>query len=340
MTTQDPGVLDPAVAVSEAAAPPDAGHAFPIDRALTREEAERAEANRKAWMNREEALGARPESTLLLFWKALRRNRLAVVGTVILLAVVVVTTFAPLFAPQSPYTADPTMRLMPPGTGGHLLGLDGQGRDILSRLIYGGRVSLPIAFIPVAAATLVSLMLGIVAGYYRRGFGEFIMRVLDVFYAFPTVMLAIAIAGILGPGMVNIMLSIFIVLIPYMTRVNYTTTVLATEEEFITAARACGAGDLRILVHDILPNVLPTAIVYATTSMGLQVVFAAGLSFLGLGVQPPVADWGVMTASGRDVLSVAPHVSVLPGLVLLVVALAFNLVGDGLRDALDPRLRA
>ena len=339
MTSTNDTVIDSISAPPGGGARETQGAGFPTERPLTQGEIDRAELNRTQWTEREEALRARPESTLLLFWKALRRNRLALTGGIVLIAVVVLTVFAPVFAPQGPYVADPTLRLQPPGTPSHILGLDGQGRDILSRLIYGGRVSLPIALIPVAAATVVSLFLGIVAGYYRRGVGEFIMRLLDVFYAFPTVMLAIAIAGIMGPGMINIMLSIFIVLIPYMTRVNYTTTILVTEEEFVTAARACGAGDLHILLHDILPNVLPTTIVYATTSMGLQVVFAAGLSFLGLGVQPPIADWGIMTSDGRDVLSVAPHVSVIPGLVLLVVALAFNLVGDGLRDALDPKLR-
>lgn len=298
----------------------------------------RAEAAKEQWQAREVRV-ARPESSLRLFWLALKRDKVAMASAVFLAVVVIVTIFAPVFAPYSPYEATPSLRLQPPGTEGHLLGLDGQGRDILSRLIYGGRVSLPVALIPVSIATLISVGLGLIAGYYRRGLGEVIMRVLDVFYAFPTVMLAIAIAGILGPGMTNVMLSIVIVLIPYITRVVYTTTMVVSEEDFVQAARASGATDGRILFREILPNVLSPVIVYGTTTMGLQVVFAAGLSFLGLGVQPPIADWGIMTADGRTVLSGAPHVSAIPGLMLLLVALAFNLVGDGLRDALDPRLR-
>jgi peptide/nickel transport system permease protein len=298
----------------------------------------RAAAARAEWEARE-ARVARPESSLRLFWLALKRDKVAMASAVFLAVVVIVTVFAPVFAPYSPYEANTALRLQPPGTEGHLLGLDGQGRDILSRLIYGGRVSLPVALIPVAIATLISVALGLVAGYYRRTVGEVIMRVLDVFYAFPTVMLAIAIAGILGPGMTNVMLSIIIVLIPYITRVVYTTTMVVAEEDFVQAARACGASDARILFREILPNILSPVIVYGTTTMGLQVVFAAGLSFLGLGVQPPIADWGIMTADGRTVLSGAPHVSAIPGVMLLLVALAFNLLGDGLRDALDPKLR-
>ncbi|WP_119462614.1 ABC transporter permease [Rhodospirillaceae bacterium SYSU D60014] len=294
---------------------------------------------RREWEAREAQAVRQAESSLRLFWIALQRDKLAMASALFLTVVVIMTIFAPVVAPYDPYEADPALRLQGFGTEGHILGLDGQGRDILSRLIYGARVSLPIALAPVIVATAISLLLGLIAGFYRRGIGEFIMRVLDVFYAFPTVMLAIAIAGILGPGMPNVMLSIIVVLIPFITRVVYTATMTIAEEEFIQAARACGASDLRIILHDVLPNVLSPVIVYGTTTMGLQTVFAAGLSFLGLGVQPPIADWGIMTAEGRSVLGIAPHVSAVPGVMLLLVALAFNLLGDGLRDALDPRLR-
>lgn len=305
---------------------------------ISAEDQQRAERLRQEWAARGEVT-SRPESSLRLFWLALQRDKVAMASAVFLVVVIVVTIFAPLLAPYSPYAATPELRLQGPGTPGHLLGLDGQGRDILSRLLYGGRVSLPVAFIPVTVATLISVVLGVFAGYYRRGVGEIVMRVLDIFYAFPTVMLAIAIAGIMGPGMMNVMLSIVIVLIPYITRVVYTTTMVVAEGEFVQAARACGAGDAHILFREILPNVLSPVIVYGTTTMGLQVVFASGLSFLGLGVQPPIADWGIMISDGRTVLSSAAHVSVIPGIMLLLVAMAFNLLGDGLRDALDPRLR-
>jgi peptide/nickel transport system permease protein len=314
-------------------------HVSDIASDLSQADLDRARAARADWLEREARAARRPESSLRLFWLALKRDKVAMASAIFLALVVVVTIFAPWIAPYGPYEAETSLRLKGPFTGGHILGLDEQGRDILSRLIYGGRISLPVALIPVTIATAISVVLGLIAGYYRRGLGEVIMRVLDIFYAFPTVMLAIAIAGILGPGMMNVMLSIIIVLIPYITRVVYTATMVVSEEDFIQAARACGASDVRIIFQEVLPNVLSPVIVYGTTTMGLQVVFAAGLSFLGLGVQPPIADWGIMTAAGRNVLSVAPHVSTIPGVMLLLVALAFNLVGDGLRDALDPRLR-
>lgn len=279
------------------------------------------------------------ESSLQLFWIALKRDKLAMAGGIFIVFVISVSIAAPWISPYDPYEAETSLRLGPIGTPGHPLGLDGQGRDILTRLMWGGRVSIPIALIPVTISTLISLLLGLIAGHYKGPVGEFIMRVLDIFYAFPTVMLAIAIAGILGPGMMNVMLSICVVLIPYITRVVYTATLVVSEEDFVEAARSSGAGDLQIVFDQILPNVLSPIIVYGTTTMGLQIVFAAGLSFLGLGVQPPIADWGIMTSDGRDVLQIAPHVSAVPGVVLLLVALSFNLLGDGLRDALDPRLR-
>ena len=279
------------------------------------------------------------ESSLRLFWTALKRDKLALAGGIFIIFVGLVSIAAPLISPYDPYEAETSLRLEPIGTPGHPLGLDGQGRDILTRLMWGGRVSIPIALVPVTVSTFVSLVLGLIAGYFKGVVGELIMRVLDVFYAFPTVMLAIAIAGIMGPGMMNVMLSICIVLVPYITRVVYTTTLVVSEQDFVEAARASGASDLQIVFGQILPNVLSPIIVYGTTTMGLQIVFASGLSFLGLGVQPPVADWGIMTANGRDVLQIAPHVSTVPGVFLLLVALSFNLLGDGLRDALDPRLR-
>ena len=294
---------------------------------------------RRRWEASVAGEARKPESSLRLFWAALKRDRLAMAGGIFIVFVVLVSLAAPWISPYDPYEAETSLRLGSIGTPGHLLGLDGQGRDILTRLIWGGRVSIPVALIPVTISTLISLVLGLIAGYYKGGVGELIMRVLDVFYAFPTVMLAIAIAGILGPGMTNVMLSICVVLVPYITRVVYTATLVVSEEDFVEAARASGASDLQIVFDQILPNVLSPIIVYGTTTMGLQIVFAAGLSFLGLGVQPPVADWGIMTSDGRDVLQIAPHVSTVPGVLLLLVALCFTLVGDGLRDALDPRLR-
>lgn len=295
--------------------------------------------NREQWMLSVSKENLKAETSLKLIWITLKKNKVAIACGVFIIFVILLAILAPWISPYDPYEAKTALRLAPVGTPGHPLGLDEQGRDILTRLIWGGRISIPIAFIPVTISTFVSLIIGLIAGYFKGAIGEIIMRFLDIFYAFPTVMLAIAIAGILGPGMMNVMLSICIVLIPYITRVVYTSTLVVSEEEYVEAARASGANDIQIIFNEILPNILSPIIVYGTTTMGLQIVFAAGLSYLGLGVQPPIADWGIMTSNGREVLRIAPHVSAVPGLFLLLVSLSFNLLGDGLRDALDPKLR-
>lgn len=270
-------------------------------------------------------------------WRAFRRDRIAVVALVVIALVVVAAILAPAISPYRPNEADNRLRLVGMGTSGHPLGLDEQGRDILSRIIWGGRVSLPTALLPTAIAALSSLVLGLAAGFYGGLLGGLIMRTMDVFFAFPVVILAIGIAGILGPSLNNVMLSLAIVLIPYITRIVYAATIDVSGRDFLEAARASGATAPRQMFVHILPNVLPPLIVYSTTIAGLLIVYGSGLSFLGLGVQPPTADWGVMAAAGRDALAIAPHISTIPGVVILVVALSFNLVGDGLRDALDPR---
>jgi ABC-type dipeptide/oligopeptide/nickel transport system permease subunit len=270
-------------------------------------------------------------------WRTFRRDRIAVVALVVIVLVALAAILAPAISPYRPNEANNRLRLEGMGTGGHLLGLDEQGRDILSRLIWGGRVSLPTALLPTAIAAFSSLALGLAAGFYGGIVGGLIMRIMDIFFAFPVVILAIGIAGILGPSLNNVMLSLTIVLVPYITRIVYAATVEVSGRDYLEAARASGAAASRQMFVHILPNVLPPLIVYSTTIAGLLIVYGSGLSFLGLGVQPPTADWGVMAAAGRDVLSIAPHISTIPGVVILLVALSFNLVGDGLRDALDPR---
>jgi peptide/nickel transport system permease protein len=269
--------------------------------------------------------------------RALARDKVAVGALVLLTLVVLVAIFAPLISPYDPLVGDPTMRLLPPGTPGHLLGLDGQGRDILSRLIWGGRYSLSVAIVPVLCAGVVALVLGMVAGYSGGRWGELVMRVLDVVFAFPIVLFAIAIAAVLGPGLVNSMLAIGITLVPYMARVVYTATVQESAKDYVEAARAAGLTEVEILGKQLLPNVLSPLVVYATTLAGLVIVLAAGLSFLGVGITPPAPDWGVMTSDGREVLLEGyAHVATIPGLMIFIVAIAFNLLGDGIRDALDP----
>jgi peptide/nickel transport system permease protein len=279
------------------------------------------------------------KTQLHLIYNALKKDKLAMTSLVFMILVIVMSVFAPWIAPYGYNEADPSLRLKPPLTPGHVLGVDGQGRDILSRLIYGGRISLPIAAAPVLVSGVVGLFLGLFAGYSKGYLNQIIMRIMDVFFAFPMVLLAIAIAGIMGPGMMNVMLSLSIVLVPYISRVAFTATMVIRDTEFVEAARAGGAGPFRVIFMEILPNIFSPILVYCTTVTANMVVMAAGLSFLGLGIQPPVPDWGIMCSDGRSVLGVAPHVAGISGVMILVVSLALNLVGDGLRDALDPRLR-
>lgn len=288
---------------------------------------------------------ARPDSfnrsQLGMVWKALRKDKLAVAGGIVIILAILMSVMAPVLAPYDPTVGDGALRLKPPGTPGHLLGLDDQGRDILSRVIWGGRISITVGIAPVVVSGVASLFLGLYAGFYRGFWGEAIMRVLDIFFAFPMVLLAIAIAAVLGPGMTNVMLAVSIVLVPYVTRVVYTATTIERNKEYVIAAQAAGASNLELMFREILPNVLSPLIVYSTTIIGLMIVYAAGLSFLGLGIQPPAADWGRMTSDGRTVLTQGyPHVATIPGLMILMVSLAFNMLGDGLRDALDPHLKS
>ena len=268
-----------------------------------------------------------------------RRNRPAMVGLAVIVLAILVTMLAPVLSPHDPLQANPAGRLAVPGTPGRVLGADHLGRDVLSRVLYGGRVSIVMGLVPVAIAAVVALTLGLVAGYFEGLAGLVIMRTLDVSFAFPSIFLAIAITGALGPGLVNVLIALTIVLVPPVARVARTSVMEVKHQEFIEAARASGARDARIIVQHLLPNVLAPVTVYCTLLVALVVVIASGLSFLGLGVQPPTPDWGRMIAEGREVLVVAPHVAALPGLMLLIFALAFNFLGDGLRDALDPRLR-
>ena len=267
------------------------------------------------------------------------RDRQAVIGLLIIAITGGAAVAAPLISPYDPLTAEGVERLAPISTPGHLLGTDEQGRDILSRLIWGGRASLLVGILPTVAAGIVALGLGLLAGYLGGAVDHVIMRALDVFFAFPLVLLAIAIVGVIGPGMGNQMFALAVVLVPYSTRVVRTTTLSVKPLEFVEAARALGAGSGRLIGRHLLPNVLPPLLVYTSTLVGMMIVASAGLSFLGLGVQPPTPDWGVMVGNGRLVLYRAAHVATIPGIVIVVAALAFNFVGDGLREALDPRAR-
>jgi peptide/nickel transport system permease protein len=286
-----------------------------------------------------EARFRRRPTALDHFVRVFFRDRQAVVGLVIIAIAGGAALAAPLISPWDPLASAGVERLAPIGTSGHLLGTDEQGRDILSRLIWGGRASLLVGILPTVAAGFVALGLGLLSGYAGGVTDHLIMRALDVFFAFPLVLLAIAIVGVIGPGMHNQMFALAVVLVPYSTRVARTATLSVKPLEFVEAARALGACRGRLVGRHLLPNVLPPLLVYTSTLVGMMIVASAGLSFLGLGVQPPTPDWGVMVGNGRLVLYRAAHVATIPGIVIVVAALAFNFVGDGLREALDPRAR-
>jgi peptide/nickel transport system permease protein len=279
-----------------------------------------------------------PKPPWRLAARAFSRDKWAVVSLAVLVLVALAAIFAPLLTPYSPVAGDPVNRLAGIGTEGHLLGLDGQGRDIWTRLLYGGRNSLTVAVVPVLVVFPLALLIGLFAGFQRSRAGETLMRVLDVLFAFPLVLLAIALSAVLGAGLGNVMLAIGITLVPYMARVAYTATVQESSKDYVEAARAYGANPLLLMFRELMPNVVVQLLVYATTLCGLMIVVASGLSFLGVGVIPPTPDWGIMTADGKNVLLEGIyHVATIPGLLILVVSLAFNLIGDGVRDALDPR---
>jgi peptide/nickel transport system permease protein len=282
---------------------------------------------------------AAPRPFSLRHWRliAFARDRTAVAALLFLLLVATAAIFAPWLSQSGPDEANTLMRFAPPGGAGHVLGTDQQGRDMLARLLWGGRVSLPIGIVPTLCASAIGLALGMIAGIARGIVDQVIMRTMDVLFAFPMVLLAIAIAGVMTPGMGTEIISIVIVLIPYLGRLARTATLSVMAMPYIEAARAAGGTPLAVGLRYVLPNVFSPMVVYATTLIGLMIVVGSGLSFLGLGVQPPTADWGAMVADGRVVLRRAPHVTVLPGIIILLVSLAFNFLGDGLRDALDPR---
>lgn len=280
---------------------------------------------------------ARFRDSRIAIW--LRRDKLAAACLGFVLVVILVSIFAPWISPYQPAENDLYMRYATVGTPGHWLGTDGLGRDVLSRLLWGGRISLLIGFLPVLIATVASFALGMVAGYFGGRVDDVIMRALDVLFAFPMVLLALLLVSILGPGVMSVVIALAVVIVPYVSRVVRTAVLSELAMNYVLAARAAGASTFELLARELLPNVVPPVLAYTTVLVGIVIVVGAGLSYLGLGVQPPAADWGLMVAEGQEVLREAPHVTVVPGLMIVVLAVAFNLLGDGIRDLLDPRLR-
>ncbi len=276
-----------------------------------------------------------------LFRDALRRlfrNKLAIIGMVILGLFVFCALFAPWIAPYDPIAQDVTKRREPPSWE-HPFGLDEVGRDLLSRVIYGARVSLYVGVASVSLAIIAGTLIGAVSGYAGGWIDNLVMRIMDIMLAFPSLLLAIAIVAILGPGLLNMLYAIAFVSIPAYARIVRASVLAAKEMDYTLAARAIGCSSSRILFRHIMPNCLTPIIVQGTLGIATAILDAAGLSFLGLGAQPPTPEWGAMLGQGRGSVFTAPHVVIFPGLAIMLSVLGFNLLGDGLRDALDPRLR-
>ncbi|MCL0074790.1 nickel ABC transporter permease subunit NikC [Thermodesulfovibrionales bacterium] len=271
-------------------------------------------------------------------FQRLKKHRLALIGAGIILVLIFIAVLAPFIAPHDPIEQNLEHRLLSPNTE-YLLGTDNLGRCILSRLIHGTSVSLQIGVMVVGIAAFVGVTLGLVAGYRGGLIDELIMRIVDILLAFPGIILALVIAGILGPSLFNVMLALAVVGWTSYARVVRGAVLSVKEKEFVEAARALGAGEARIMFRHILPNVMAPVIVMATLGMAHVILAAAALGFLGLGAQPPTPEWGSMLNDGRAFMRTAPHLTIFPGLAIMVTVLAFNFLGDGLRDALDPRLK-
>jgi ABC-type dipeptide/oligopeptide/nickel transport system permease subunit len=271
-------------------------------------------------------------------WARFRRNRLALVGLALVAVLGLSAALAPWLAPHDPARQSLVEKRAAPG-GKYLLGADEFGRDILSRVIHGSRVALLVGLLSAAIAVAGGLLLGTLAGFAGGWLDAVLMRAVEILLAFPYLLLALAIVAALGPGALHTTIAVGIWGVPAVTRIVRGSVLALRETEYVGAARALGAPAPALLRRHILPNVVPGLVVYATLFMANAILLEAALSFLGLGVQPPTASWGLMVSTGRDVLLVAPHVATVPGLAIMVAVLAFNLVGDGLRDALDPRLR-
>ena len=272
-----------------------------------------------------------------LAWLRIRRNRLAMAGLVIVGLLLLVAAFAPLIAPHDPLMQDLSRRLLPPGTPGNLLGTDDFGRDILSRILYGARITLYIIALVAVTAPVLGLLIGTVSGYFGGWIDAVLMRITDIFMAFPRLILALALVAVLGPGIGNAVLAIALTAWPPYARIARAETLTVRNSDYIAAVRLQGAGAGRIIWGHIVPMCLPSVIIRVTLDMAGVILIAAGLGFLGLGVQPPIPEWGLMISSGRKFLFEQWWVATMPGLAIFLVSLGFNLLGDGLRDVLDPR---
>ncbi len=284
-----------------------------------------------------EARDASARGRLLELWRRYRRNRTSVVGLALLLVVVLAALLAGAIAPYDPYASFPSDALLPPSAK-YWLGTDDIGRDIFSRIIFGSRVSLYVGLVSMTIAGFYGVVLGMVSGFYGRLADGIIMRLMDSLQAFPAILLAIFILAVLGPSLQNTVLAIGVIYIPAFARITRANVLSLKQKEYVEAARALGARDLRIMIRTILPNCSSPLIVQASLGFAYAVLVEAALSFLGLGVQPPEPSWGSMLGAGRGLISIAPWFATFPGIAIFLTVLALNFIGDGLREALDPHM--
>ncbi len=277
-------------------------------------------------------------SPLRQFLRRIGRSRTAVVGGVIVALFLLAALLGPAIAPFDPLATALRERLLPPASP-HWLGTDSLGRDILSRLLHGGSLSMLTGVVVGLVALAIGLPIGVVAGYAGGRADEMLMRTMDVLLAFPGILLAIGIVGALGPGLLNVMIAVGVVTVPSFARIARASTLRTKNLLFVDAARSIGAGRLRILGRHVLPNILSPVIVLFAMRVATAILTASSMGFLGLGAQPPLPEWGAMLSDGRVYLRTAPHVATIPGLAIMFLVLGFNLLGDGLRDALDPRMK-
>lgn len=273
------------------------------------------------------------------FYTKLKRNKAAMVGGFLILFFIVVSIIGPFITPYDPDTQIIVNKLAPPSAD-HWLGTDHLGRDIFSRIIHGMKLTLYIGFFSVILGATVGILLGIISGYYGGRTDTIIMRLMDVLLAFPGILLALAIVSVLGASLNNVIIAVAVFSVPVFARIVRGSTMAVRNLEYIDAVKVLGASDIRIIFKHILPNVASPLIVQATLNIATAILAASGLSFLGLGAQPPIPEWGAMLSDGRNYMYNAPHVAFFPGIAIVIVVLAFNILGDGLRDALDPKTRA
>ncbi|WP_372867769.1 ABC transporter permease [Planomicrobium okeanokoites] len=269
--------------------------------------------------------------------KRLFTNKLAIVGLIIVIAQVLLAIFAPFITAYNPIAQDLANSELPVFSDGHWLGTDNYGRDVWSRIVYGARISLVVGVVAVTLGLIGGIILGLLGGYYKR-LDSPIMRIVDLLFSFPGILLAMLIIAILGTSLVNVAIAISIWSIPTCARIVRGSVLSVKEKEYIMAMRSMGASDLRVMVKHILPNITAPIIVFATMRMATAILSTAALSFLGLGAQPPTPEWGAMISQGQDFMWSAPHLTIVPGIAIMLTVFAFNVLGDGLRDALDPNM--